>query len=401
MSAYHRYFSPDQVESDQKDVIISQLKAELFELRKSQRNYDSVFVRARNLENHYYDLQEDLDYLRQEVDKETNDGQRQTRYYRIELDVEKERGEERRNHCVHIDGDMNAAKRQLADLDVEETKQIRELKSLEEENEGLQTDIKTGDEESKYLEGAQTRLMRQCGNLEDDFTIGKTKSRELSKRLENVRKLKRNYEEELVIAQDENLELRKERSDNSKYLESKESELTNLRVQGNTFEKEQNVCEARSEENIRELQRQKTLYLEQANANGILYEDLNRLEMEYSKVKTETEGTKDSLRHYENRKGNSMDLRNDYNGILEELRRAIEELTSQNGDILKEFETITEQDEHVRNILNRKMKVDHLKNSTEEKMKKYNINNKTFSTTLSPEHSPYRGSGWNSGYKKY
>lgn len=53
MSAYHRYFNPDQVESDQKDVIISQLKAELFELRKSQRNYDSIFTNVRSLEEHY------------------------------------------------------------------------------------------------------------------------------------------------------------------------------------------------------------------------------------------------------------------------------------------------------------------------------------------------------------
>jgi hypothetical protein len=69
MSAYHRvffpyltlkYFNPDQVESDQKDVVISQLKAELFELRKSQRNYDNVFSKVRTLENHYYDLLEEL-----------------------------------------------------------------------------------------------------------------------------------------------------------------------------------------------------------------------------------------------------------------------------------------------------------------------------------------------------
>ena len=79
MSAYHRYFNPDQVESDQKDVIISQLKAELFELRKSQRNYDSIFTNVRSLEEHYLDILEELDYIKQEVDKEYTDGQREIR----------------------------------------------------------------------------------------------------------------------------------------------------------------------------------------------------------------------------------------------------------------------------------------------------------------------------------
>ena len=41
-------------------MIISQLKAELFELRKSQRNYDTIFSKVRHLENHYYDLLEEL-----------------------------------------------------------------------------------------------------------------------------------------------------------------------------------------------------------------------------------------------------------------------------------------------------------------------------------------------------
>ena len=116
MSAYHRYFNPDQVESDQKDVVISQLKAELFELRKSQKNYDSIFTKVRSLENHYYDVLEELDFIKQEVDKEYNEGQREIRYLRIELDSEKERGDERRSHILQLENDLNMAKKQLNDL---------------------------------------------------------------------------------------------------------------------------------------------------------------------------------------------------------------------------------------------------------------------------------------------
>ena len=75
MSAYHRYFNPDQVESDQKDIVISQLKAELFELRKSQKGYDSVFERVRIVEEEYYSTLQDLDCLKDDIDKEWQEGQ--------------------------------------------------------------------------------------------------------------------------------------------------------------------------------------------------------------------------------------------------------------------------------------------------------------------------------------
>ncbi len=79
MSAYHRYFNPDQVESDQKDIVISQLKAELFELRKSQKGYDSVFERVRIVEEEYYSTLQDLDCLKDDIDKEWQEGQREIR----------------------------------------------------------------------------------------------------------------------------------------------------------------------------------------------------------------------------------------------------------------------------------------------------------------------------------
>lgn len=68
-------------------------------------------------------------------------------------------------------------------------------------------------------------------------------------------------------------------------------------------------------------------------------------------------------------------------------------MTLQNRDILRELEVIADQDEHVRVILDRKNKVDQIKQSTEDRLRKWgNINNKTFSTALTPEYSPYKNS---------
>lgn len=54
-----QYFDPAQVESDQKDLIISQLKAELFELRQNERDYNELHTKLNNLEHRYNLLQEE------------------------------------------------------------------------------------------------------------------------------------------------------------------------------------------------------------------------------------------------------------------------------------------------------------------------------------------------------
>jgi len=130
-----------------------------------------------------------------------------------------------------------------------------------------------------------------------------------------------------------------------------------------------------------------------------LYEDLNNLETDINQIKGEIESTRTSLSLYEEKKANSYLLNKDLLSIIDELKRAIEELTLQNKDILRELEIIADQDEHVRIILNRKIKVEQIKNTSEEKMKKYNLQNRTFSTALSPGHSPYKDSVTYTGSK--
>ena len=78
---------------------------------------------------------------------------------------------------------------------------------LEEEGDKLFQDIQVSEEDSKYLDGIQTRLMRTCGNAEDDFAMAKSKGREVSKKLESVKKVKRTLEEEVDAGIAENDEV--------------------------------------------------------------------------------------------------------------------------------------------------------------------------------------------------
>lgn len=341
-----------------------------------------------------------MDFIKQEVDKEYSESQREIRFFRIELDTEKDRGEERRGHILQVESDLNAAKRQLNELEKEESEQIRELRALEDESEKLYQDMKVAEDESKYLEGVQTRLMRQCGNTEDEFTAAKAKGRDLAKRLDTAKLMKRSNEEELSVSNVENADLRRERADTMKMADSREAELNELKLRARDLEKELNDCELKSEEQIRDLQRQKNLYSEQVAKSSNLYDELNHLEGDVNGIKADIEANRSSLQMYEEKKTSAYLLNKDLLSIIDELKRAIEELTVQNKDILRELEIIADQDEHVRVILNRKIKVEQIKQNTEEKLKKYNIGNRTFSTALSPEHSPYKNSVSYSGMKR-
>lgn len=119
-----------------------------------------------------------------------------------------------------------------------------------------------------------------------------------------------------------------------------------IKSRARELEGELRECEARSEECIRELQRQKSLYAEQVNKNSILYDELNRLESETTKIRVEIDNTRSSLVHFEDKKANSYSMNKDLLSIIEELKRAIEELTTQNKEvpffskIKKDFEGI-------------------------------------------------------------
>ena len=110
-----------------------------------------------------------------------------------------------------------------------------------------------------------------------------------------------------------------------KMAESREAELNDLRLRARDLEKELSDCEQRSEEQIRELQRQKSLYNEQVNKSSTLYEELNHLEQEINLVKSDIDGARASLVVFEEKKTNAYLLNKDLLGVIDELRRAIEE----------------------------------------------------------------------------
>jgi len=174
-----------------------------------------------------------------------------------------------------------------------------------------------------------------------------------------------------------------------------------LRPRARNLEKELTDCETRSEEQIRELQRTKSLYSEQLNKHADLCEDLNSLEEQLDQLKEEIDANRNTLTMFEEKKTTSYILNKNLLSIIDELQRSIDELTVQNKDILRELEIISDQDEHVQVILNRKVEIERIKLSSEEKVKKYSNVNQTISTAMSPQRSNVKSSVTYSAMKRY
>jgi len=207
---------------------------------------------------------------------------------------------------MELEGELNGAKNQLNELSMEEAEQVRELRDLEDDSNKLHSDMKVLEDDNKYLEGVQRRLMSQVGGLEDEFASKKSKQRDIIKRLENLKRMKKTYEDELTVNMNDNSDLRRDRTDTIKGSDMREIDLNDLRMKAREFEKDLSECEFKSEEQIRELQNQKNIYNEQVTKTSALYDELNQLEHETHLVKADLEGATSSFHSYEDKKTGSI-----------------------------------------------------------------------------------------------
>jgi len=263
---------------------------------------------------------------------------------------------------------------------------MKELEENQDDMDRLYKDLKAQEDEAKYLDGQNVKLSRNCSQVEDDLTNSRARNRDFSMRFETVTRMRNLIEEECCGGQDDNDELKDDINGLRRDTGLRDAQLNSeLRPRSRMLDKELSDCEARSEEQIREIQRTKNLYAEQLNKNADLLDDLNSLEDELARIKAETESNRTTLTIYEERKTTAYVLNKNLLSIIDELQRSIDELTVQNKDILRELEIIADQDGHVQVILNRKSEIDRIKHTSEEKVKKYSNVNQTISTAMSPQ----------------
>lgn len=369
MSSYKKYYDPAQVESDQKDLIISQLKAELFELRQNEKDYDELRSKLNNLEHRYNLLQEekilnerefkarhetnvktignlkiDIDTLRQElnaVNREIDD-----------LRVENQNV----NDVINAkSGEIARHKAEIADVYDHNNKLSLEKKELDGLNQRLRADNRDHNRENDDTNHRIVELTERRNKYERlirELDIEKEKLERANdgyqKQIDNLRYDIRNKNEAIKYA--EGL-----LADNRKHIIAQEADASDLKrvnekTRGDALstQKSQQYEFSKNLEVTTHINKLETLI-------GEREDDINRQRRDYDELK------RDHLK--------LIDTNSDLNHDIEASTRHLDLLTVQNNDLVNEIEKFNEQDERVRNILDRKDRVYEVKNRTEGKMK--------------------------------
>mmetsp|Transcript_39528 Transcript_39528/g.45983 ORF Transcript_39528/g.45983 Transcript_39528/m.45983 type:complete len:389 (+) Transcript_39528:51-1217(+) len=369
MSSYKKYFDPAQVESDQKDLIISQLKAELFELRQNERDYSELHTKLNNLEHRYNLLQEE---------KTLNE-----RDFKARNEINSKTVQNLKFDCDGLKNELNALNGDLQDLRIDnnginelinsrsaEIARLKaELADLFDSNNALQGD-------KRDLENAILRTKDECRKLEGDLNNSNVQGNELADKKQRLEKTIKDLEFDLDKIDGQNAQLQKtqdglrieikNKNDNLRYAEQ---QLTDQKKHILGLEADLQDLK-RAQEKLRYdaqtvQKNQENEYAKNLDAQAKL-DNLGRL------IADRENQIADLKRQYEGLKREHLDLVNsndDLNHDIDAQARHLELLTAQNIELVNELEKYSEQDERARAILDRRDRVNELRAKTEGRMK--------------------------------
>jgi chromosome segregation ATPase len=368
-SSYKKYFDPAQVESDQKDLIISQLKAELFELRRNEKNYEELHAKLNNLEHRYNLLQEEK--MMNERDFKTRQEINGKTIGNLKIDIDSLRGEYE-SACGDIhglrlenngisdtitarNGELTRLRAELGDvfdensvLDNDKRDLTQQVLKLREDNRNQTGQLEDLNNEANELADKRNKLEKYLKDLEYDRNRLEKQQIDYTKQQDQLRLDIKNKNDSIRFA-DQSL------NDNKKHLMALESDANDLRRMNDKAKQEiQNAQRNQSNEFSKNMDAQNT-------ANK-LEDTIKHREGDIQDLKANFEAVKREHIHL-------LNTNDDVQHDIDQTGKHLDMLNGQNQDLINELERYNEQDERVRSMLDRKERVQDVKSKTEGKMK--------------------------------
>jgi chromosome segregation ATPase len=364
-----RYNDPYQIESDHKDVVISQLKAEAFELRQGERDYEELNARMNNL-NHRFNLLKDEKSLdereystRTELNHRTINNLKddieglRSEYRSIEADILDLRGDNQ-----SINGIISVKSSEIAKFKTELADIINENEELTINNKDLDRLILRNDKENKECAIDNETLNAKA----DQAAETKAKNEKIIRQLEGdvERSLKINDQlkgdqEDLKAKLREKGAIIREAehnvAENKKRIIALESRLADRKRINEKLNVEIKVAaQEEQEENIRaEKQTEKARTLQDAVADkDSEIEDLKRQVAELRKEKLQVLDDNDAL-----------------NNDIKAAHRHLDTLTVQHYELIDQIDKINTEDGEIRSILERRERISKVTTGYQDKLK--------------------------------
>lgn len=368
-SSYKKYFDPAQIESDQKDLVVSQLKAELFELRQNERDYNELHSKLNNLEHRYNLLQEEKSLNEREFKNRNELNLRTINNLKSDIDTLKQElnvlnadAQDLRFDNQSINEIVNNRSSEIAQLKAELGDLSDSNAHLSLEKKDLETQISRVRTENREHNLELEETNHQIG----EATERRNKFERLIRELEYENERLEKTNEDLQRQQDGlRLEIRN-KVDNTKYNEqlysenrkqiiALEADLNDLRrVNEKTKNEIATHQKNQQSEHTKNLEAQSRINKIEALIKERDYE-VNSLRGEYDELK------RDHLK--------LLDTNDDLNHDIDACARHLDLLSLQNSELLQELERFNYQDQEVRQVLDRKDKVDDVKKKYEGKMR--------------------------------
>ena len=368
--SYSRYFSPAQVESDQKDLIISQLKADIFELKKNEQECFELSQQIKSLEAKYQSLYEENQRNDAEFKARNEANLKTIANLKSELENLKALARERNLELQELQND-NASLQELAEQKNFEISKIKkEISNGMDENNRLGEDTKRAQNQLNSMKDEKRKILGDLEGLSSDIEDLIYKNEELEKIIKNLDN--ENNQIERSVSQ-----LNSAKSSLENELRNKNETLKNLDKQIGEAEKtakglDRDLIEMdKINEKVKSdvFQSQKQLHNE-INKNQELSSRILNLE---NVLKSRDNQMNDAQRDLNSLKIENTEIYEENNKLnydLDALKKHIELINELNNLIIEELERFCEQDEAVRVILNRKSRIKDLRMKAESTSKK-------------------------------
>lgn len=357
ISPYRRDSYEIKIENKEKDILISQLKAHIFEMEQREKDYDNLKQKYRQLQNECACINDDKIRIECELKEKEDCYNKQMRNLTCEND----------NLQINLNEKLSLCKKLYDDIDnLSKNNSIKNCE-IEDLNNKI-NDLLCQNDNLKIDKCDMEKVIRELNEIKSKQKFENSKLIDDNKKLtkicqEQTRNLKMNEEEKNQLIKnlnDSNIDIKnlndklQNNEENLNYLKNKfeDSKNLNLNLQNTISNYEMKIDSLQNEnENLNlSLNREKMIRNENEKKIEKISNLINSRELELNQISNELEKSKNINKRLIDDK-TRIQIEN------EKLKQHIMILTNENQKLVYEFENIIDQDEKMKQQLGRKEKI--------------------------------------------
>ena len=346
-----------QIESKEKDMLISQLKAHIFELEQREKDYNTLEQRVAKLQNEI--CLEKQEKLRLECELKNKEDCYNKTLCNLSSDNENlqisysEKMNENKNLFKNndcLEKEIEIKECEICELNKKVNELLGQIKNIDNQRLNLQKTVDTlnatkndqGVKICKLIEDNK-KLTQVCQNQENAKNLGNYEKQNLLKQLDqnnfNINNLNAKINE--CIQNESCLE------DNIKNVNNQNLELQAVLKD---YEKQFNLCKNENDNVKNNILKERSLRADVAKKCEQLNNVLNSRNAQINKLNLDKENMQKLLEMSSNQNCETQN-------VNDQLKNHIDNLTVQNQNLMDEIENVIKDDEKMKNIMNRKDRI--------------------------------------------